>query len=231
MPPKRPTPSKASGCGPKREKKVMTFHEKVQLLNMPQEGKRYAAEGRCYVVKESTIRYIKKNEVAIRSTVEIIFYESAKKITTVNNKHFVRMESTLALRTSNCKKKNIPLSGNIFREKARKSYQQFDRGDGAEGIEVLRPLTAPEPKDFQVAKGRFDRFQKRFKIKCVSLYRETVSGDKESVKKYLETFKADHRGQGIHDGTGFQCGKDWLFLEENTFQNVHNEGQSSSLRI
>ncbi|CAI9726775.1 transposable element-derived 1-like [Octopus vulgaris] len=120
IPPKRPTPSKASGNEPKHQKKVMTFHEKVQLLDMIQEGKSYTAVSRCYDVNESTKRCIKKNEIAIRSTAAVSFCESAKKITTVRNKDFVRMESTLELWISNCKKKNIPLSGNITREKARK---------------------------------------------------------------------------------------------------------------
>ncbi|CAI9721543.1 transposable element-derived 1-like [Octopus vulgaris] len=62
MPPKRHTPSKASGNESKCQKKVMTFHEKVQRLDMLQEGKSYAAVSRCYDLKESTIRYIEKNE-------------------------------------------------------------------------------------------------------------------------------------------------------------------------
>ncbi|CAI9737693.1 Hypothetical predicted protein [Octopus vulgaris] len=36
MPPKRPTPSKASGSEPKRQKNVMMFHGKIQLLDMLQ---------------------------------------------------------------------------------------------------------------------------------------------------------------------------------------------------
>ncbi|CAI9730237.1 Hypothetical predicted protein [Octopus vulgaris] len=44
------TTGKASGSESKRQKKVMTSHEKVQLLDMLQEGKSYAAARRCYDV-------------------------------------------------------------------------------------------------------------------------------------------------------------------------------------
>ncbi len=68
MPPKRPSSSPASGKELKCQKMVMTLHEKVELLDMLEEGKSYAAVGRHYGVNESTVRCIKKNEKAIRST-------------------------------------------------------------------------------------------------------------------------------------------------------------------
>ncbi|CAI9723524.1 transposable element-derived 1-like [Octopus vulgaris] len=190
MPPKRPTP-KASGSEPKCLKKVVTLHEKVQLLDMLQEGKSYDAVGCCYGINKCTMHYIKKNEIAIRTTVAVSFCESAKMIMTVRNKHLVRMEFALALWISDCKRKNIPLSGNIIHKKEQKLYQQFDGGDRAEGIKELqsKPLTAPEPKDFQASKGWFHCFQKRFKIKYVSLHGETTSGNKEAAMKYLDTFR------------------------------------------
>ncbi|CAI9726949.1 transposable element-derived 1-like [Octopus vulgaris] len=160
MPPKRPTPSKTSGSELKHQKEVMTLHEQAQLLDVFREGKSYAAVGRCYVVNESTIRYIKKNEVEIRTTVAVSFCECAKKITIVRNKHIVRMESALKLMISDCEKKNIPLGGNIICEKAQKLCQQIDRGGGAGGTEELQPRssTAPGPEDFQTSKGWFDCF-------------------------------------------------------------------------
>ena len=56
---KHPAPL-ASGKKPKRSRKVMTLHEKVQLLDMIKDGNGYAAVGRHYGVNESTVRYIKK---------------------------------------------------------------------------------------------------------------------------------------------------------------------------
>ena len=75
IPPKRPASSQASGKEPKRQKKVMTLHEKVELLDMVKKAKSYAAVGRHYGVNDSTVRYIKKNEKAIRSSVASSFVE------------------------------------------------------------------------------------------------------------------------------------------------------------
>ena len=58
LPPKRLASSPASGKEPKRQKKAMTLHEKVELLDMVKEGKIYAAVGRNDGVNESTVRYI-----------------------------------------------------------------------------------------------------------------------------------------------------------------------------
>lgn len=68
----------------------MILHKKVQLLDMLQEGKSYVAVRRYYVVNESTVYYIKKDKLAIRTTVAVKFSESAKKITIGRNKHSVR---------------------------------------------------------------------------------------------------------------------------------------------
>ena len=69
MPPKCLASSPASSKEPKRQKNIMTQHENVELLDMVKEWKSYAAVGRHYGVNESTVRYIKKNEKAIRSSV------------------------------------------------------------------------------------------------------------------------------------------------------------------
>lgn len=74
MPPRCPA---SSGKEPKHQKKVMTLHEKVELLDMVKEGKSYAVVGHHYRVNESTAHYIKRNEKAIRSSVASNFCGSA----------------------------------------------------------------------------------------------------------------------------------------------------------
>ena len=48
MPPKRSAPSKVSGTEPKRQRKMLTIVEKVQLLDMLKHGRSFAAVGRHY---------------------------------------------------------------------------------------------------------------------------------------------------------------------------------------
>ena len=64
------------------------------LLDMVMEGKSYASVGRHYGVNESTVRYITKNEKAIRSCVASSL--CAMMVNAVRNKAIVRMEYALA---------------------------------------------------------------------------------------------------------------------------------------
>ncbi|XP_066975350.1 tigger transposable element-derived protein 1-like [Macrobrachium rosenbergii] len=107
MPPKRRAPAKGSSSEPKRKRNMMNISEKVKLLDMLKEGKSYAAVARHYGMNESTVRYIKKEEVKIRKSNEISFNREAKRVITVRNKRIVKMESALALFGL----KSVPLYG------------------------------------------------------------------------------------------------------------------------
>jgi hypothetical protein len=109
----------------KREKKVMTLPEKVALLNKVKDGLSYAAVARLYSINESTVRYIKKKEAEIRKAVDSTFCTKAKTVSTVRNEHIVRMETALSIWITDSRKKNIPLDGNVIREKARSLYKTF----------------------------------------------------------------------------------------------------------
>uniref|UniRef100_A0A4W4DQT7 HTH psq-type domain-containing protein n=1 Tax=Electrophorus electricus TaxID=8005 RepID=A0A4W4DQT7_ELEEL len=105
MLPKCPAPSKASGKEVKRLKATITLQKKVELLDMFREKKNFAAVTHHYSINESTLRYIQKNEAAIRRTVSSSFHETAKNVSDVRNKYIVRMESALALWINDCRKK------------------------------------------------------------------------------------------------------------------------------
>ena len=75
---------------------MMTISEKVKILDIAKEGKSYAAIARHYRVNESTICYIKKDEVNIRKTAAVAFYSTAKRVVSFRNKTIVHMEAALA---------------------------------------------------------------------------------------------------------------------------------------
>ena len=85
---------------------------------MVKEGKSYAAVRRHYGVNESNVRYIKKNEKAIRSSVASSFCGSAEMVNIVRNKANIRMESALAFLIQDLRKKNIPLDTKMIHKKA-----------------------------------------------------------------------------------------------------------------
>ena len=168
MPPKRPATSVANANSPKRVKKVMTLQEKVKVLDMLKEGRSNVAVGRHFGVNESTIRSIKKNEAAIRSNVNTNVSHFAKTASVIRDKNIVRMESALILWITDCRKKNVPLDSNVIRQKAKKLYSNFKRVHEEEL--QSETSTSMEAEEFQASKGWFDRFQKRFKLKCLAAW-------------------------------------------------------------
>ena len=64
MAPKRATSTKDVSDS-KRKRKMMTNPKKVKVLDMAKEGEFFAAIARHYGVNESTIRYVKKDEVTL----------------------------------------------------------------------------------------------------------------------------------------------------------------------
>ncbi|XP_035265329.1 tigger transposable element-derived protein 1-like [Anguilla anguilla] len=178
---------------------MLTIAQKVGLLDMLKEGRSYAAVGRHYGINESSVRCIKKEENNIRTTAAISFNKDAKRVVTVRNKTIVRMESALALWISDCRKKNITLDTNIIRTKAKKLYETFADSDDVHDSEEQddaepRPSTSAfhaEPSPFNASKGWFDKFQKRFGLKSVSLHGEAASADTAGAEAYANNkFKA-----------------------------------------
>uniref|UniRef100_A0A3B3QV94 HTH psq-type domain-containing protein n=1 Tax=Paramormyrops kingsleyae TaxID=1676925 RepID=A0A3B3QV94_9TELE len=78
---------------PKHQRKNLTIQEKVKLLDMLWEGKRYADVARHYGLNESTVRYIKKDEKNIRATTSLSFSQTGKRVATPQNKAIIKMES------------------------------------------------------------------------------------------------------------------------------------------
>lgn len=190
---KRSAPTKAPAVAPKRQRKMLTIAQKVGLLDMLKEGKSYAAVGRHYGINESSVCYIKKEENNIRTTAAISFNKDAKRVVTVRNKTIVRMESALALWISDSRKKNITLDTNIIRTKAKQLYETFADSDDVHDSEEQddadpRPSTSTfhaEPSPFNASKGWFEKFQKRFGLKNVSLHGEAASADTAGAEAYV----------------------------------------------
>ena len=193
MAPKRSSNSPAASAAkkkknePKRSKKVMTLHEKVELLDMIQEGHSIASVGRHYGINESTVRYIKKKEAEIRKNVSLCFRKDAKTVSQVRDKCIVRMEAALAIWVGDCRKKDIPLDGLVIREKARSLYKQYsgeegivdetEEGEQEEQEGEPQASSSSSSSSFMASKGWFYRFTQRYGIKNVILYGEKASAD------------------------------------------------------
>ncbi|CAE1326971.1 unnamed protein product [Acanthosepion pharaonis] len=174
---------------------------------MLKEGRTFAAVARHFSVNESTVRYIKKDEANIRKMAAITFNKSAKRVVTAHNTTIICMEAALAILIADCRKKNMVLDSNIIQSKARSLYETFadkepedNSGDHEEEEEDEDDVEHPQSGMFSdsqhknvlflLAKGWFAKFQKRFRLKIVSLHGEAASADTSAAETYVnETFK------------------------------------------
>ncbi|XP_066958779.1 tigger transposable element-derived protein 1-like [Macrobrachium rosenbergii] len=221
MAPKHAASSKA-GTEPKCHQRMMMITEKMKLLDMLKEGRKFVAVACHFGMNESTIRYIYKDEAKTRKTAAITFNKSAKRVVTARNKTIVRMEATLAVLIADCRKKNIALDVNIIQTKARSLYETFaakepedDSGDHEEAEEDEDDVEYPQPGtsshsphvklQFSASKGWFAKFQKCYGLKSASLHGKAASADMVAVETYVnETFK-----KIISEG-GYQPKQAWI---------------------
>uniref|UniRef100_H9GPB4 HTH CENPB-type domain-containing protein n=1 Tax=Anolis carolinensis TaxID=28377 RepID=H9GPB4_ANOCA len=209
MPPKRS--AAFPGHEPKCKRKMLTIKEKVELLDMLQERRSYAAVGRHYGINESTVRSIKKEEKNIRSTATVTFNKMAKRVITPRNKLIVKMESVLALWIHDCREENISLDTNTIRTKA---MQLYDRTSTSTDFPT-------ESGKFAASKGWFHTFQKHYGLKSVCLHGEAASADKAAAEDYVNnTFKEILKEGGYQSEQVFnmhETGLFWKRMPSRTF--------------
>jgi len=73
------------------------FPQKVEVLDKVRQGMSYAAIGCFFGVNQSTVRYIKTNENAIRGDVTTGAPSTAKAAYQVRNKAIIKMENELSV--------------------------------------------------------------------------------------------------------------------------------------
>ncbi|XP_070611616.1 zinc finger protein 277 isoform X2 [Erythrolamprus reginae] len=175
---------------------------------MLKEGRSYADVGRHYGINESSVRYIRKDEKKIRQTSLITFNKAAKRMVTPRNKRLMKMEAALSVWVQDCRKKSIALDTNTIRTKAQQLYTRLANteggdadegnadegaGEGADDPEDPQPSTSSAssaPSTFTASKGWFDKFQRPYGLKSVSLHGEAASGDTGAAEQYVHgTFK------------------------------------------
>ncbi|XP_064083804.1 tigger transposable element-derived protein 1-like [Macrobrachium nipponense] len=191
MAPKRPTPSTSSGK-PKKKRKMMTVNEKVKLLDMLKAGSRYASVARTYGLNESTVRYIKKDELKIHKTASITFSKDTKPVVTPRNKKIVQMENALSVWITDCREKKVSLDTNMIRTKAKTLYDSLvpeggSNEDDDDGDDDDEDDPAPrEKRGFVASKGWFEKFKRRFGLRSIPLYGEAASANQEAAHRYVE---------------------------------------------
>ncbi|XP_042213640.1 tigger transposable element-derived protein 1-like, partial [Homarus americanus] len=197
MAPKRASKTPA-GATPKRQKKLMTLQEKVELLNKLKEGMLFTAVGRLYNVNESTVCTIKKREKDIYGAVSASIPHSAKHVSQVREKAMVKMENALFLWIEDQHRKGVAVDSILIREKAKSLHKRFTPAaeEPVPSTNAATPTPETPPTPFQASKGWFDNFKRRFSLKNVKMTGEAASADTMAAKAFPAEFKAILEEQG-----------------------------------
>ncbi|XP_070606607.1 tigger transposable element derived 5-like [Erythrolamprus reginae] len=170
MAPKRCT--RSGGGDAKKSRRILTIKEKIDILDMLKEGRSYADVGRQYGINESSVRTIRKDEKKIRQSSLMAFNKAAKRMVTPRNKRLMKMEAALSVWVQDCCKKSIALDTNTIRTKAQQLYNRLEDTEGGDADEGNAA-----PATFTASKGWFEKFQRRYGLKNVSLHGEAASAD------------------------------------------------------
>ncbi|XP_070605089.1 tigger transposable element-derived protein 1-like [Erythrolamprus reginae] len=183
MPPKRCT--RSGGGDAKKTRRILTIKEKIDILDMLKGGRSYADVGRQYGINESSVRTIRDDEKKIRQSSLMAFNKAAKRMVTPRNKRLMKMEAALSLWVQDCRKKSIALDTNTIRTKAQQLYNRLEDTEGGDADEGNAA-----PATFTASKGWFEKFQRRYGLKSVSLHGEAASADTGAAENFVQrTFK------------------------------------------
>lgn len=136
----------------KRSKKVMTLIQKIEILDKLSAGQTPTSLGRLYNVNESTIRYIKKNEMHIRDSVKNSTPSNAKSTGLIRGRVLTRMEKALTDWLLDMRHQNISVDSNVIRGRALSLYDHFRKAE-------KNPEQRNHP--FNASRGWYMNFKRR----------------------------------------------------------------------
>lgn len=166
----------------------LSIKEKQQIINAVASGCKQIDVSKRFNVPRSTITSILKNKDKITSQ------SSDSKIKRFKTGDYPQLEDKVKQWFAQARNSNVPVGGNILREKARVFAEKM-------GIE-----------DFRASDGWFDRFKKRHNIKFKKLSGESASVSdnvcskwKDELKKIIEPYDNKNIFNADETGLFYKC--------------------------
>ncbi|KAF3821124.1 hypothetical protein GH733_011277 [Mirounga leonina] len=155
----------------KRRRRVMPLEDKMKILEKLEEGVSNTDVGRLFGVNESTVRTIKKNEKAIRASMESVSPVSSKVLCVPRDVNIEKMETELTFWVEDQTIGGRPLTLKAICSQAKRIYKQLveTTGNG-------------NPDKFHASKGWFEKFRNRYSLRN-SRANEEVAKIVESAKR------------------------------------------------
>lgn len=108
---------------PTFKRKFISLETKIHILDRLLKGEKTSHVAKTLNLNEATIRTIKRSEKEFRNSVAAGSITSAKYSARSRSSIIEKMEKALSIWIDDCGAKNIPLCGNIIKEKALKIYK------------------------------------------------------------------------------------------------------------
>lgn len=220
-----------------RKRTTVSLATKIEILDRLRQGIGPAAVGREFELGESTVRGIKKTENNIRSVVCAGASITLNKTSHARDPLIKKMEKMLIIWVEDKNQKNMPLSGQCIRFKAKRIYDFLITTERAMSIELTAEETVsydeflveesppvesnietpPQKKskvEFSASKGWLENFKKRFALKNICLSGEAASADTEAAKLYPAELKKIIEDGGYVDDQIFNADETGLFWKK-----------------
>jgi hypothetical protein len=201
MDPKRKNSGSSDAATPraKRQKRVMNLNCKLQVLDRLGSGESAASVGKVFGVNESTIRYIKKNGVSIRTSIGRSTATGNKVTSRTRDPAIEKMEKALSIWIEDQSQKKVPLTTLLIKAKAIKLFEHF-KGD-ADTI-------------FLGSKGWFENFKKRQSLHNIKVTGEAASADTVAAAAYPAELKEHIEEKGYLPEQVFNADETGLFWKK-----------------
>ncbi|XP_004411635.1 PREDICTED: tigger transposable element-derived protein 2-like [Odobenus rosmarus divergens] len=169
----------------KRRRRVMPLEDKMKILEKLEEGVSNTDVGRLFGVNESTVRTIKKNEKAIRASMESVSPVCSKVLCIPRDVNIEKMETELTFWVEDQTIGGRPLTLKAICSQAKRIYKQLveTTGNG-------------NPDKFHASKGWFEKFRNRYSLRNSRLMGEEEPLNAQSAPKYSKQLQRLIRARG-----------------------------------
>ena len=163
----------------KKARKSLSLLTKIQILDYLAAGETVGQVSRKFDVAHSTITTIKKNECQIRQAVIRGADISGSRSAYIRDPCVERMEKALLIWIDDNQQKNIPMSGEIIKEKALGLYSRLQKDEAS--------TSTKQKREFVASSGWLANFVKRFSLHNVAVKGESASADNSAAAAFPNT--------------------------------------------
>ncbi|XP_038524438.1 tigger transposable element-derived protein 1-like isoform X5 [Canis lupus familiaris] len=184
----------------KRRRRVMALEDKMKILEKLEEGASNTDVGRLFGVHESTVRTIKRNEAAIRASMESVSPVCAKVLCVPRDANIEKMETALTFWVEDQTIGGRPLTLKAICSQAKRIYKQLVETTGK-----------GNPDKFHASKGWFEKFRHRYSLRNSRLMGEEEPLDAQSAPRYSKQVQRLIRARGYEPQQVFNAEETSLF--------------------